>query len=93
VDVIVAFRRRKETFDNYMDCTFYLEDLFWDRDAVIKILNVIGEAVKNLPEDPGIGIRTQTGSRLPGSAMSSSTGISVSKILSSWTMPGIYCPA
>jgi len=28
VDVLVAFRREEETFDNYMDCKFYLEDLF-----------------------------------------------------------------
>jgi hypothetical protein len=93
VDVIVASRRRKETFDNYMDCTFYLKDHFWHRNAVIRILKVTGKAVKNLPEDPGIGIRTPPGRRLPCSAMSSSSGISVSKILSSWTMPGIYCPA
>jgi hypothetical protein len=28
VDVLVTFRRGEETFDNYMDCKFYLEDLF-----------------------------------------------------------------
>ncbi|MFA4825988.1 MAG: nucleotidyltransferase family protein [Methanoregula sp.] len=28
VDVLVSFRRGQETFDNYMDCKFYLEDLF-----------------------------------------------------------------
>jgi uncharacterized protein len=28
VDVLVTFRKGKETFDNYMDCKFYLEDLF-----------------------------------------------------------------
>jgi hypothetical protein len=28
VDVLVLFRKREETFDNYMDCKFYLEDLF-----------------------------------------------------------------
>lgn len=28
VDLLVSFRRGKETFDNYMDCKFYLEDLF-----------------------------------------------------------------
>ena len=27
VDVLVSFRRGQETFDNYMDCKFYLEDL------------------------------------------------------------------
>lgn len=28
VDVLVAFRKGEETFNNYMDCKFYLEDLF-----------------------------------------------------------------
>lgn len=28
VDILVTFRRGKETFDNYMGCKFYLEDLF-----------------------------------------------------------------
>jgi len=28
VDVLVTFRTGEETFDNYMDCKFYLEDLF-----------------------------------------------------------------
>ena len=28
VDVLVTFRKEEETFDNYMDCKFYLEDLF-----------------------------------------------------------------
>ncbi|MEN6610814.1 MAG: nucleotidyltransferase family protein [Methanoregulaceae archaeon] len=28
VDVLVTFRDGEETFDNYMDCKFYLEDLF-----------------------------------------------------------------
>lgn len=28
VDVLVTFRKGKETFNNYMDCKFYLEDLF-----------------------------------------------------------------
>ncbi len=28
VDVLVLFRKGEETFDNYMDCKFYLEDLF-----------------------------------------------------------------
>ncbi|MFA4876392.1 MAG: nucleotidyltransferase family protein [Methanoregula sp.] len=28
VDVLVTFRKGQETFDNYMDCKFYLEDLF-----------------------------------------------------------------
>jgi len=28
VDVLVTFRKGEETFDHYMDCKFYLEDLF-----------------------------------------------------------------
>ena len=28
VDVLVSFRKGEETFDNYMDCKFFLEDLF-----------------------------------------------------------------
>ena len=28
VDVLVTFRKGQETFDHYMDCKFYLEDLF-----------------------------------------------------------------
>jgi len=28
VDVLVTFRKGEETFDNYMDCKFYLENLF-----------------------------------------------------------------
>jgi predicted nucleotidyltransferase len=28
VDVLVTFRKGEETFDHYMECKFYLEDLF-----------------------------------------------------------------
>lgn len=28
VDVLVVFQKGEETFDHYMDCKFYLEDLF-----------------------------------------------------------------
>jgi hypothetical protein len=28
VDVLVTFKKGEETFDHYMDCKFYLEDLF-----------------------------------------------------------------
>ncbi len=28
VDVLVTFQKDGETFNNYMDCKFYLEDLF-----------------------------------------------------------------
>jgi predicted nucleotidyltransferase len=28
VDVLVTFRKGEESFDHYMDCKFYLEDLF-----------------------------------------------------------------
>jgi predicted nucleotidyltransferase len=37
VDVLVTFRKGQETFDNYMDCKFYLEDLFGRKvDFIIK---------------------------------------------------------
>jgi predicted nucleotidyltransferase len=37
VDVLVTFRRGKKSFDNYMGCKFFLEDLFGRRvDLVIK---------------------------------------------------------
>ena len=37
VDVLVSFRKGQETFDNYMDCKFYLEDLFGRRvDLIMK---------------------------------------------------------
>lgn len=37
VDVLVLFRKGEETFDNYMDCKFYLEDLFGRKvDLVMK---------------------------------------------------------
>ena len=28
VDILVTFRRGQKTFDNYIDCKFYLEDLY-----------------------------------------------------------------
>lgn len=31
VDVLVTFRRGKKTYDNYINCKFYLEDLFGRR--------------------------------------------------------------
>jgi predicted nucleotidyltransferase len=37
VDVLVMFRKEEETFDNYMDYKFYLEDLFGRKvDRVMK---------------------------------------------------------
>jgi len=37
VDVLVMFKRGQETFDHYMDCKFYLEDLFQRKvDLVMK---------------------------------------------------------
>jgi predicted nucleotidyltransferase len=37
VDVLVLFRKGEETFDNYMSCKFYLEDLFGRKvDLVMK---------------------------------------------------------
>ena len=37
VDVLVTFRKGEKTFDHYMDCKFYLEDLFGRKvDLVMK---------------------------------------------------------
>jgi len=37
VDVLVTFRKGMKTFDNYMNCKFYLEDLFGRKvDLVMK---------------------------------------------------------
>lgn len=52
-DVLVTFRRGEETFDNYMDCKFYLEDIFGRKvDLVMKGAikkrlkpNILGEVV------------------------------------------------
>jgi predicted nucleotidyltransferase len=40
MDVLVQFREGEETFDNYMDLKFYLEDLF-GRDVDLVILEAI----------------------------------------------------
>jgi predicted nucleotidyltransferase len=37
IDVIVTFRKGEKTFDHYMECKFYLEDLFGRKvDLVMK---------------------------------------------------------
>lgn len=40
VDVLVVFQKDEETFDHYMDCKFYLEDLF-DRHVDLVIEDTI----------------------------------------------------
>jgi predicted nucleotidyltransferase len=45
VDVLVSFRRGQETFDNYMDCKFYLEDLF-DRKVDLIMKGAIKKRLK-----------------------------------------------
>jgi predicted nucleotidyltransferase len=47
VDVLVAFRKGEKTFDNYMDCKFYLEDLFGK-----KVDLVMREAIKKRLKKP-----------------------------------------
>ena len=47
VDVLVVFQKDEETFDHYMDCKFYLEDLF-DR----KVDLVIEDTIKNRLKEP-----------------------------------------
>lgn len=45
VDILVEFEEGGETFDNYMDLKFYLEDIFGKKvDLVIK--NVLKEEIK-----------------------------------------------
>jgi len=53
VDVLITFRKGQKTFENYMDCKFYLEDLFGRKvDLVMKSTiktrfktNILGEIV------------------------------------------------
>jgi hypothetical protein len=47
VDVLVVFQKDEETFDHYMDCKFYLEDLF-DRNVDL----VIEDTIKNRLKEP-----------------------------------------
>jgi len=45
VDVLVVFRKGEKSFDHYMDCKLYLEDLFGRKvDLVMK--NVIKSQLK-----------------------------------------------
>lgn len=48
VDILVLFEDGHETFDNYMDLKFYLEELF-DRKVDLVIINSIKPSIK-----PGI---------------------------------------
>ena len=45
VDVLVIFQKDEETFDHYMDCKFYLEDLF-DRHVDLVIEDTIKQRFK-----------------------------------------------
>ena len=47
VDVLVVFQKGEETFDHYMDCKFYLEDLF-GRNVDL----VIEDTLKNRLKEP-----------------------------------------
>jgi predicted nucleotidyltransferase len=47
MDVLVVFRKGEKTFDNYMDCKFYLEDLFGR-----KVDLVMREAIKKRLKKP-----------------------------------------
>ena len=47
VDILVEFRPGEKTFDNYMNCKFYLEDLFGR-----KVDLVTNAALKPLIRDP-----------------------------------------
>jgi len=60
VDILVTFRRGQKTFDNYMDCKFYLENLFGRKvDLVMKGSikkrlkpSILGEVVYALDNTP-----------------------------------------
>ncbi|MEI7434959.1 MAG: nucleotidyltransferase family protein [Methanomicrobiales archaeon] len=45
VDVLVVFQKDEETFDHYMDCKFYLEDLF-NRNVDLVIEDTIKQRLK-----------------------------------------------
>jgi len=45
LDVLVVFQKDEETFDHYMDCKFYLEDLF-DRHVDLVIEDTIKSRLK-----------------------------------------------
>ena len=47
IDILVEFRKGEKTFDNYMNCKFYLEDLFGR-----KVDLVTDAALKPLIRDP-----------------------------------------
>jgi uncharacterized protein len=47
VDVLVVFQKDEETFDHYMDCKFYLEDLFGR-----KVDLVIEDSIKHRLKEP-----------------------------------------
>lgn len=40
VDILVSFRKDEKTFENFMDCKFYLEELF-DRKVDLVMMNSI----------------------------------------------------
>ncbi|MBN2284814.1 MAG: nucleotidyltransferase family protein [Tissierellales bacterium] len=47
VDILVEFKEGQETFDNYMDLKFYLEDLF-QRKVDLVIFNSIKPSMKRI---------------------------------------------
>jgi hypothetical protein len=50
VDVLVTFRKGQKTFENYMDCKFYLEDLF-QRNVDLVLKNTVKSRLR--PYIPG----------------------------------------
>jgi hypothetical protein len=62
VDVLVSFRKGEETFNNYMDCKFYLEDLF-GRKVDLVINGAIKKQLK--PSIPGEVVYAQVSPPVP----------------------------
>src|SRR3989338_7014805 len=54
IDVLVEFKDSFETFDNYMELKFFLEELIKDElkiDAIVRNFEIIGEASSNVPQE------------------------------------------
>ncbi|PWR69519.1 nucleotidyltransferase family protein [Methanospirillum stamsii] len=46
VDILVSFRKGEKSFENFMDCKFYLEDIF-NRKVDLVMMNTIKPRYKS----------------------------------------------
>lgn len=46
IDILVTFRKEEKTFEHYMDCKFYLEELF-GRDVDLVLKNTLKNRLKS----------------------------------------------